>query len=37
MTPSEVDFELLWGLIYLNLKVRSQTIARWVAWHADAY
>jgi hypothetical protein len=24
MTPSEVDFELLWGLIYLNLRVRSQ-------------
>jgi hypothetical protein len=24
MNPSIVDFDLLWGLIYLNLKVRSQ-------------
>jgi hypothetical protein len=24
MMPSIVDFELLWGLIYLNLKVRSE-------------
>jgi hypothetical protein len=24
MIPSMVDFELLWGLLYLNLKVRSE-------------
>jgi hypothetical protein len=35
MTPSEVNFELLWGLIYLNLKVRSQAMVLGVYHYAN--
>jgi hypothetical protein len=36
MIPSIVDFELLWGLIYLNLKVRSQPTLLEMRQYANA-
>lgn len=36
MTPSIVEFELLWGLIYLNLKVRSQPTLLEMRQYANA-
>jgi hypothetical protein len=36
MNPSIVEFELLWGLIYLNLQVRSQPTLLEMRQYANA-